>query len=206
MKSRQEQQQEDGDESDTLGGGASASTDIDLDYVLWTDPDVLFRHDINSCSLPLPRLLSIGPEVRPLSLTCPTNVHYYFIPAFAFPGHGPPMQRACSPMELTMWVSACTCLCVLPLPLQLRPGTVINCGVMYFNVKAYAEALPAMLSFADSLKWQVWAASFVWQLVGWQHALWSPAIAHHAQHSCCCKRCICLFSPLCTTIAAAVYA
>lgn len=36
---------------------------VDLDYVLWTDPDVLFRHDVNSCTLPAPKLLSIGPEV-----------------------------------------------------------------------------------------------------------------------------------------------
>ena len=34
-----------------------------MDFVLWTDPDVLFRQDITSCSLAQPRLLSIGPEV-----------------------------------------------------------------------------------------------------------------------------------------------
>lgn len=36
---------------------------IDFDYVLWTDPDVLFMQDIDGCSLPRPRLVSIGPEV-----------------------------------------------------------------------------------------------------------------------------------------------
>lgn len=48
------------------GGGASSRTpeEVDLETVLWTDPDVLFRRDISSCSLPAPRLLSIGPEVR----------------------------------------------------------------------------------------------------------------------------------------------
>lgn len=35
---------------------------VDTDYVLWTDPDVLFYHDIDSCSLPKPRYLSIGPD------------------------------------------------------------------------------------------------------------------------------------------------
>ncbi|KAI7846309.1 hypothetical protein COHA_000146 [Chlorella ohadii] len=86
-----------------LDGGAAARAaprGIDLETVMWTDPDVLFRHDIDSCSLPKPRLLSIGPE--------------------------------------------------------LRPGTIINCGVMLFNVKAYAATLPAMLDFADSRKWVLW--------------------------------------------------
>lgn len=35
---------------------------VDMDYVLWTDPDVLFYHDIDSCTLPKPRYLSIGPD------------------------------------------------------------------------------------------------------------------------------------------------
>lgn len=46
--------------------GAAATVgpvEVDLDTVMWTDPDVLFRQDIDSCSLPMPRLLSIGPEV-----------------------------------------------------------------------------------------------------------------------------------------------
>ncbi len=33
-----------------------------LDTVLWTDPDVLFRADVTACGLPVPRILSIGPE------------------------------------------------------------------------------------------------------------------------------------------------
>ncbi len=45
-------------------GAAAVPVDVDLNTVMWTDPDVLFRHDIDSCSLPMPRLLSIGPEVR----------------------------------------------------------------------------------------------------------------------------------------------
>lgn len=49
-----------------LDGGAAAAAapkGVDLETVMWTDPDVLFRRDIDSCSLPKPRLLSIGPEV-----------------------------------------------------------------------------------------------------------------------------------------------
>lgn len=49
-----------------LNGAAAAlatPAGVDLETVLWTDPDVLFRRNINSCSLPKPRLLSIGPEV-----------------------------------------------------------------------------------------------------------------------------------------------
>lgn len=37
---------------------------LDMDYVLWTDPDVLFETNIDSCSLPRPRLLSVGAEAR----------------------------------------------------------------------------------------------------------------------------------------------
>lgn len=83
-----------------LGGSIATSalrTGVELDKVLWTDPDVLFRRDIDSCSLPMPHVLSIGPE--------------------------------------------------------MRPNTVMNCGVMLFNVKAYAEVLPAMLDFADHRNW-----------------------------------------------------
>lgn len=38
---------------------------------------------------------------------------------------------------------------------QLRPGTIINCGVMYYNVRAWAATLPAMLSYADDEGWRV---------------------------------------------------
>ena len=37
---------------------------VDKDYVLWTDPDVLFRGSITSCTLARPQVLSIGPELR----------------------------------------------------------------------------------------------------------------------------------------------
>lgn len=50
-----------------LGGSTATSalrTGVELDKVLWTDPDVLFRQDIDSCSLPMPHVLSIGPEVH----------------------------------------------------------------------------------------------------------------------------------------------
>lgn len=53
------QEEEQGDDA-----APHAQAELDLESVLWTDPDVLFRQDINTCSLPVPRLLSIGPEVR----------------------------------------------------------------------------------------------------------------------------------------------
>jgi hypothetical protein len=39
-----------------------SATEVDLDYVLWTDPDVIFLEDIDSCTLPRPRILSVGPD------------------------------------------------------------------------------------------------------------------------------------------------
>lgn len=37
---------------------------FDLDYVLYTDTDVLFFNDFNECSLPKPRVLYLGPEAQ----------------------------------------------------------------------------------------------------------------------------------------------
>lgn len=70
---------------------------IDTEYALWSDPDVLFEQDINSCSLPKPRLVSIGAETI--------------------------------------------------------PGTVANCGVMYYHVDAFGKTLNSLLDFADSKGW-----------------------------------------------------
>jgi hypothetical protein len=42
--------------------GKYALKNIDLEYVLYTDTDVLFFKDIDSCSLPKPSVISIGPE------------------------------------------------------------------------------------------------------------------------------------------------
>lgn len=36
----------------------------DQEYVLWTDPDILFRGSIDSCTLAKPQVLSVGPELR----------------------------------------------------------------------------------------------------------------------------------------------
>jgi hypothetical protein len=36
--------------------------DVDTEYVLYTDADIMFLSDINSCSLPKPAIMSIGPE------------------------------------------------------------------------------------------------------------------------------------------------
>lgn len=38
--------------------------------VLYTDVDTIFMEDINSCSLPSPRILSAAGEVTPLSVHC----------------------------------------------------------------------------------------------------------------------------------------
>ena len=43
-------------------GGTAATVgpaEVDLDTVMWTDPDVLFRQDIDSCSLPMPDRKSV---------------------------------------------------------------------------------------------------------------------------------------------------
>ena len=37
---------------------------VDQEYVLWTDPDILFRGSIDSCTLAKPQVLSVGPEMR----------------------------------------------------------------------------------------------------------------------------------------------
>ena len=37
---------------------------VSRDYILWTDPDVLFRGSIDSCTLARPQVLSVGPEMR----------------------------------------------------------------------------------------------------------------------------------------------
>lgn len=51
------------EQAGAAGMATTAAKPVDLEKVLWTDPDVLFVHDIDSCSLPTPNLLSIGPEV-----------------------------------------------------------------------------------------------------------------------------------------------
>ncbi|KAL6050147.1 Glycosyl transferase [Balamuthia mandrillaris] len=35
---------------------------VDKNYILWTDPDVMFEKDLNSNSLPKPRLFSVAPD------------------------------------------------------------------------------------------------------------------------------------------------
>ena len=37
---------------------------VSKEYVLWTDPDVIFRGHIDSCTLAKPQILSVGPELR----------------------------------------------------------------------------------------------------------------------------------------------
>lgn len=41
-----------------------ALTTVDREYVLWTDPDVIFQDKIDSCTLARPQVLSVGPELH----------------------------------------------------------------------------------------------------------------------------------------------
>ena len=41
-----------------------AFVSVDREYVLWTDPDVIFQDKIDSCTLARPPVLSVGPELR----------------------------------------------------------------------------------------------------------------------------------------------
>lgn len=113
--------------------------------MLWTDPDVLFETDIDGCSLAKPRIVSIGAEVKP-----------------GWCGGGGMCGRCLGGRECLSLVTGreqnrtitWPRLGRLP-PLQTIPGTVANCGVMYFNLTAFAETQQAMLAFGDSLDWKV---------------------------------------------------
>lgn len=37
---------------------------------------------------------------------------------------------------------------------QVRPATLLNCGVMHFNVHTWQAVLPRLLNFADGANWQ----------------------------------------------------
>lgn len=39
-------------------------TKVDLQYILWTDPDVIFQGRIDACTLARPPVMSVGPEKR----------------------------------------------------------------------------------------------------------------------------------------------
>lgn len=54
---------------------------VDTNYVLWTDPDVIFLQDVNSSVLPKPRYLSIGPDASP-DLAENGGVIYYNVTAY----------------------------------------------------------------------------------------------------------------------------
>ena len=44
-------------------------TRVDLDFVLWTDTDVVFMNDINACKLPKPDIISAGPGITKFDST-----------------------------------------------------------------------------------------------------------------------------------------
>ena len=55
---------------------------ISKDYVMWTDPDVVFKDSMDSCTLAKPQILSVGPEMR---MGFPENygVIYYNVSGYA---------------------------------------------------------------------------------------------------------------------------
>ena len=48
--------------SSTQVRGIVDASEVETEYILWTDPDVVFLQDIGSCRLPRPHALSIGPD------------------------------------------------------------------------------------------------------------------------------------------------
>jgi hypothetical protein len=49
--------------------------------ILWTDPDVIFQGKIDSCTLPQPHILSIGPEAG-MGLALNYGVIYFNVSGF----------------------------------------------------------------------------------------------------------------------------
>lgn len=52
------------------------------EYILWTDPDVIFESNIDSCTLPRPLILSIGPEAG-MGEAINYGVIYFNVSAFS---------------------------------------------------------------------------------------------------------------------------
>lgn len=55
--------------------------EVDMKFVLYTDVDVMFQRDIDSCSLPHPKLMLVGPEFEK-SAMANTGVMYLNVEAF----------------------------------------------------------------------------------------------------------------------------
>ncbi|KAL6047879.1 Glycosyltransferase [Balamuthia mandrillaris] len=56
---------------------------VDKNYILWTDPDVMFEKDLNSNSLPKPRLFSVAPDAAFDGLPENFGVVYANVSAYA---------------------------------------------------------------------------------------------------------------------------
>ncbi|KAL6047886.1 hypothetical protein QOT17_020015 [Balamuthia mandrillaris] len=57
--------------------------EVDMDYVLWTDSDVIFQKDLNSISLPKPRLFSMAPDAGFNGVPENAGVFYLNVSAYA---------------------------------------------------------------------------------------------------------------------------
>ncbi|KAL6076554.1 hypothetical protein QOT17_002681 [Balamuthia mandrillaris] len=57
--------------------------EVDMDYVLWTDSDVIFQKDLNSISLPKPRFFSMAPDAGFNGVPENAGVFYLNVSAYA---------------------------------------------------------------------------------------------------------------------------
>jgi hypothetical protein len=65
---------------------------LDTRHVLWTDPDVIFYKDINSCTIPSPHIMSVGPESTTDGIgNC--GVIYFNLDNYRLVWHRPRSQR-----------------------------------------------------------------------------------------------------------------
>jgi lipopolysaccharide biosynthesis glycosyltransferase len=54
-----------------------------MEYVLWTDPDVMFQSDLNASTLPKPRLLSVSTDANHHGIAENFGVVYFNVSAYA---------------------------------------------------------------------------------------------------------------------------
>ena len=69
-----------------LAGKGHHVPDYSRDNILWTDPDVIFEGKIDSCTLPQPGILSIGPEAG-MGLPMNYGVIYFNVSGFIALSH-----------------------------------------------------------------------------------------------------------------------
>lgn len=122
------------------GSMPGVPTMIDAEHVLWTDPDVLFRQPVDTCTLPAAHLMSLGAAVGGRDACCGSQSHARHV------GRG----LACPAPARRPSLPACPAGL-----LQKRPGSILDSSIMAVNVDAYAAMQPALLKFAEAQKWQV---------------------------------------------------